>query len=204
MKIGIADDHDIFRIGLRLLLDTVPGCEVILEAGNGNDLLQLLESTPVDLLVVDQFMGDSTGLDVLRALKDSGSPVRTILLTGSDSSAIIKEARSLGANALVAKKGDGSEVLTALKHVQDGKFYLSPEFASLVAEHNLLDDLTEREMQVLLKLVAGHSTRAIAEELEISFKTAETHRTRIMQKLDTHTVVELMQLAARVGLISSS
>lgn len=202
MRIAIADDHEIYRIGLKMLLSSMDDMQVVLELESGNQLLNALAQTSVDLVILDQSMPDGTGLDFLRELKTLQNPPLVILLTGSSGSAILHEAISLGAVAVVAKQGSGEELVSALENVQSKQCFVSADFTELVAGDNLLDQLTKREREVLDKIIKGHSTRAIAEAFNVSFKTAETHRGRLMNKLDVHSVAELMQFARSVGLLS--
>ncbi len=202
MRIAIADDHEIYRMGLKMLLSSMADMQVVLELESGNQLLKALELTPVDLVILDQSMPDGTGLDFLRALNTLHKPPLVILLTGSSGSAILHEAISLGAVAVVAKQGSGEELVAALESVQNKKCYVSADFTELVAGDNVLDQLTRREREVLEMIIKGHSTRAIAANLNVSFKTAETHRGRLMNKLDVHSVAELMQFARAVGLLT--
>lgn len=201
MKIAIVDDHEIFRLGLKMLLQSMPGLEVKLELASGNSLLESLGSESIDLVILDQSMPDGTGLEFLRQMRTLSKPPQVILLTGSSGSAILHEAKKLGAAAVVAKQGSGEELVLALEALQRSKFYVSPQFATLVESDNVLDQLTKREHEVLRLIVDGHSTRSIAEMLDVSFKTAETHRSRLMSKLDLHSVSELMQFASESGLV---
>ena len=204
MKIAIADDHELFRMGLKLLLQSIDGCEVVLETSSGNSLLRQMGDYSLDLLILDYSMADGSGLDVLKKLQESKSAAKAILLTATATNIVLQQALELGASALVAKAGSGEEVLNAVSAIADGERYISDEFDSLLATQNQLDSLTARETEVLLKLIEGHSTRVVAEQLSISFKTAETHRTRLMQKLGIHSVAELMQFAHSSGLLVSS
>ncbi len=204
MKIAIADDHELFRMGLKLLLQSIDGAEVVLETSSGNELLRRMTDYSLDLVIVDYSMADGSGLDVLKSLQESKSTARCILLTATATNIVLQQALALGADALVAKAGSGEGVLNAVSALVEGERYISGEFDSLLAMQNRLDSLTARETEVLLRLIEGHSTRAVAEQLSISFKTAETHRTRLMQKLDIHSVAEMMQFAHHNGLLVSS
>lgn len=204
MKIAIADDHEIFRDGLHVLLTSRPDTQVVLTANSGAELLALLQDTPVDLVILDQFMPGGSGLDFLRESATLSPRPKVILLTGSESSAILAEAKSLGANGIVSKQGSADNILKAIEAISLGEFFVSKELEGQLSKETILAQLTNREMEVLLKIVEGHSTRTIAEQLGVSFKTAETHRTRVMGKLDLHSVVELMEFAREWDLLSSS
>ncbi len=201
LKIAIADDHEIFRMGFKALLQALPNVEVTGEYCNGDELIAALSDINFDLIVVDQSMPGCTGLDVLRALSNHQNPPKVIMLTAGATGAILKEALTLGANAIVSKRGSGEDLVLALEEVREGKVFISPEYLKVIEKRNLLDDLTSREMQILLAIVEGSSTRAISEHLNISYKTVDSHRTSIMSKLDTHSVAELMQFARASGLM---
>lgn len=201
MRIAIADDHEIYRMGLKLLLNSMPDMEVLIEVESGNRLLHALKTISVDLIILDQSMHDGTGLDFLKSISTMTNPPQVILLTGSSGSAILHEAKSLGAVAVVAKQGSCEELVNALESVQKNCFYVSPAFADLVESDNVLDLLTTREREVLGHIIQGQSTRAISTALNVSFKTIDTHRSRLMNKLDLHSVAELMQFAREIGLL---
>lgn len=189
------------------MLESIDSVDVVMEASSGLDFLKEVENIELDMIVIDQSMPDCTGLEVIRSLRLNDGKCNSpsvILLTASASSAILKEALKLGANGLVAKRGTGEEVLLAVNAVRAGKQFISPDFDALLQSRSDLDSLTEREMQVLLAILAGNTTRVIAEQLSVSFKTAETHRGRIMQKLDIHTLPELIQFGHDNGLIGEA
>jgi DNA-binding NarL/FixJ family response regulator len=203
MKIAIADDHEIVRTGLSAMLNSIPDYEVIIEASSGDELLSKVLASPVDLIILDQAMPGVSGLDVLERINRQPAPPSVVLLTGSSSSAILKEALKRGAVAVVSKSGRSEELLTALEVIERGDVYVSPDFKDYLAANQPLDTLTSREMQILLKILEGHSSKAIGEQLNVSFKTIDTHRTRLMNKLDVHSVVELMQMATKWGLVGN-
>ncbi|MDA0687948.1 MAG: response regulator transcription factor [Proteobacteria bacterium] len=201
MKIAIVDDHEIFRLGLKVLLTTLEEIDSVVEFASGLELLESRASLLLDLVVIDFSMPDCTGLEIIQRLSEAGDPVKVILLTASASSAILKEARSLGVNGLVAKRGSGEEVLLAVRAVAEDQNFISPEFESLLAQCTVLDTLTKREMQVLKAILEGNSTREVSALLNVSFKTVDTHRTRLMQKLGVHNLTELMEMARENGLL---
>lgn len=201
MNLAIADDHELFRMGLKLLLQSIDGCEVVLECSSGNSLLQQLDEYSIDLIILDYSMPDGSGLEVLRQLQNSSSAPQVILLTATATNIVLQNALDLGASALVAKGGNGEDVVSAISAIREGKRYISQDFDSLLEVRGRLEALTQRETEVFLKLIEGNSTRAIADQLAVSFKTAETHRTRLMQKLEIHSITELMQFAHSCGLL---
>jgi DNA-binding NarL/FixJ family response regulator len=201
MRVAIADDHEIFRMGFKALLQSLEEVEVAGEFCDGYELINALKAQDFDLIVIDQSMPGCTGLDVLRYLSDSQKSTKVIMLTAGATGAILKEALSLGANAIVSKRGSGEDLVLAFEAVQEGKLFVSAEYLTVIEKRNLLDELTSREMQILLLIVEGHSTRTISEQLDISYKTVDSHRTSIMGKLNTHSVAELMQFARASGLM---
>jgi len=201
MKVAIVDDHEIFRMGLRLLLESLDEVDSVVEFGSGLAMLESQAESMFTLLVIDFSMPDCSGLEILRRLPDSGSRPRVILLTASASSAVLEEARRLGAQALVAKRGSGIEVVQAVKAVAAGLDFISPEFEHMLQQGSQFDSLTKREMQVLQAILDGKSTREVADSLNVAFKTIDTHRSRLMQKLDVHSLSELMQMARENGLL---
>jgi len=201
MRIAIADDHEIFRMGFKALLQALDDIEVAGEYSDGNELLSALKDTDFDLIVVDQSMPGCTGLDVLRALRKAKKSTKVIMLTAGATGSILKEAMSLGASAIVSKRGSGEDLVLALEAVRGGNTFVSPEYLQVIKKKNLLDELTNREMQILLLIVEGNSTKSISEQLNVSYKTVDTHRTSMMGKLDVHSIGELMLFARASGLM---
>lgn len=201
MKVAIADDHEIFRMGLRLMLESLDEIDEVVEFSSGLELLESFRASPTELVILDQSMPDSTGLEVFRLFKEGNEAPKRILLTGSASSSILKQAKELGVQGLVAKRGSGEELMLAVQAVVAGQFYVSPDFEELIVGSDVLDTLTKREKEVLQGILDGNSTRAIAESLNVAFKTIDTHRSRLMQKLDAHSVAELLQMGREYGLL---
>ena len=201
LKVAIADDHEIFRMGLRLMLESLDDIDEVVEFDSGLAMLESLKNSPVDLLIIDQSMPDCSGIEVLRLFTESENKPKRILLTGSASSSILKEAKELGVQGLVAKRGSGEELVLAVEAVAAGRNYISPDFEGLILESHSLDMLTKREKEVLQGILDGMSTKAIADSLNVAYKTVDTHRSRLMHKLDAHSVTELLQLGRIHGLL---
>lgn len=201
MNVAIVDDHEIFRLGLRVLLSSLDEVDTVIEFDSGLKMLESEQSKQLDLLIIDFSMPDCSGLEIIRQLEKKRIPARVILLTASASSAILKEAKLLGASGLVAKRGSGDEVVLAVKAVHQGRDFISPDFQELMAQRTMLDALTRREMEVLRAILDGNSTREVAELLSVTFKTVDTHRSRLMQKLEVHSLAELMELGRVNGLL---
>lgn len=201
-RILIADDHEMFRMGIRTLLDSRDDFEVVGETGTGAETLAFLQQTNVDLLLLDHSMPDGTGLDVLRELKAQGTAgMHIIMLTAIRSPLILAEAIEEGVSAIVAKRGSGQELIDAFNEVVADRQFLSADILEALARGDELGGLTRRELEVFALLLDGLSTQQIADELKVSFKTAETHKTRVMQKMDVHSTQALLAKARALGVV---
>lgn len=183
------------------MLNARADCEVTVEARSGHDLQAQLENNPVDLIFLDHSMPDGSGLEFLAKLGNSPGTPRVILLSATSSATVYQQALHLGAAAVISK-GTSTDVLEAAMAATSGNgTYVDPAIAANLAGANQLSTLTGREMQVLLLILEGLATKAIAAQLNVSFKTAETHRTNLMSKLEIHSIGQLMQKAVGWGLI---
>ncbi len=206
MRLLLADDHTIFRQGLRLLLERA-GHEVAGEAADGHEARKLARSLRPDIAVLDLSMPMLNGIDVARELRSLAPEIKTIMLTMYPDKAYVLQALKAGAKGYVLKNQATEDLDTAIREVARGEVYLSPGVAASVVEGylgkdgELKDPLTPRERQVLQLVVEGNSTKETAKLLGISFKTAESHRNRVMKKLDIHDVVALMRYAIKAGLV---
>jgi DNA-binding NarL/FixJ family response regulator len=202
----IADDHLIVREGLRILLERA-GYDLVGEASDGVEALQLCASLMPDIAVLDLGMPLLNGADCAREISRTSRRTQTILLTMYDEDRYLAEALRAGVAGYVLKSGPADELLKAITTVVRGGVYIlgssmSPEAVRETSERKSPNDLlTTRERQVLNLVVAGKATKEIASDLGISIKTAESHRVRIMKKLDTHNTAGLVRYAIRVGLV---
>lgn len=199
-QILIVDDHELFRSGLRALLGTVYGDEQISEADSGESALRYLAGAVVDVLVLDFDLPDQTGLEVLRQVRQRFPAVKVIMLTGSHSAPLIDELLVCGASAVLAKRGKGDELLEAIDSTEVEPI-VSEAFDADRARAQELLQLTRREREALELLVNGLSTQQLADAMSVSFKTAETHKTRLMAKLQVHSSTELVLKARSLGLV---
>lgn len=206
MRLLLADDHTMFRQGLRLLLERA-GHEVAGEAADGHEARKLARSLNPDIAVLDLSMPLLNGIDVARELRSLAPEIKTIMLSMYPDKAYVLQALKVGAKGYVLKNQATEDLDTAIREVARGEVYLSPGVAASVVDAYLdkddevKDPLTPRERQVLQLVVEGNSTKETAKLLGISFKTAESHRNRIMKKLDIHDVVALMRYAIQTGLV---
>lgn len=206
IRVLLADDHELVRQGLKLLLER-EGFHVVGEASDGQMALQLVPKLRPDLAILDIGMPILNGLDAARELGKAANRTKTILLTRHDEEQYVTEALRAGVKGYVLKDQVARDLVCAIQQVSRGEIYLSPSITRTVAEAFLSktglppDPLTSRERQVLQLIGEGKSSKEIAALLGISVKTAESHRTRMMQKLDIHDVASLVRYAIRRGLV---
>jgi DNA-binding NarL/FixJ family response regulator len=191
---------------LKALIES-DGFQVVGEASDGQEALRQVESFCPDIVVMDISMPAFNGLNAAREIERSFPKTKTILLTQHDESQYVSEALEAGVKGYVLKNQAAGDLLQAIKQVSRGQVYLSPGVSQSVVEsyHSKLDKtktrLTPREKQVLQLIAEGKSTRDIASVLGISVKTAESHRTRMMHKLDIHETASLVLYAVRKGIV---
>jgi two-component system response regulator NreC len=206
IRIVLADDHVLVRQGLKSLLER-EGFQVVAEASNGQEALCHVESFRPDIAIMDISMPILNGLNAAKGMSRSSPKTKTILLTQHDEGQYIREALEAGVKGYVLKNQVASDLLLAIRQVSRGQVYLSPGVSSAVmaAYHSKSekpeDPLTLRERQVLQLIAEGKSTKDVASLLGISVKTAESHRSRLMQKLDIHETASLVLYAVRRGIV---
>jgi DNA-binding NarL/FixJ family response regulator len=202
IRVVLADDHVVVRQGLKSLLER-EGFQVVAEASDGQEALEHVQSLQPDVAVIDISMPIRNGLDAARDIARFSPKTKTILLTQHDEDEYISEALDAGMKGYVLKSQASSDLIQAIQQVCRGLVYLSPGVSSAVMEayrsksKKPLDPLTTRERQVLQLIAEGKTTKDIASLLGISVKTAESHRTRLMRKLDIHETASLVRYAVR-------
>jgi len=205
-RVLLAEDHQIVREGLRALLEQA-GHMVVGEAADGRTACRLAHKLQPDVAILDVSMPVLNGLDAMRGIQRVSPRTRTIFLTMYAERPFVLRAMQAGARGYVLKSQAAQEVLRAIRAVLRGAVYLGPDVAALLveayrhADGELDDPLTLREREVLQLVGEGRTTKAIAGVLGISFKTAESHRNRIMKKLDIHETAGLVRYAIRRGLL---
>jgi len=213
-KIGVllADDHTIVRKGLRSLLDSEAGIEIIGEAQDGREAIEKVEQLHPDVVLMDIVMPTLNGLEATRQIKKRFPEVKVLALTMHANEDYISQILRAGASGFVVKQATPAELVSAIQVVHRGDFFLSPSISSKIVEEYIrraeamgeedsYDTLTDREREVLQLIAEGHPNREIAELLHISVGTVGTHRTHLMDKLDIHSTAELTQYAIRKGVI---
>lgn len=206
ISVVLADDHILVRQGLRSLLEREK-FQVVAEASDGQEAIRFTETLHPDITVIDISMPVLNGIDATRELLRSCPKTKVILLTQHDEEQYIHEALEAGVKGYVLKSQVASDLLHALQQVARGGFYLSPGVSRAVVEayrsksERPSDPLSGRERQVLQLIAEGKSTKDVASLLGISVKTAESHRSRLMQKLDIHETASLVRYAVRRGLV---
>lgn len=206
LRVLLADDHQVVRQGLRALLER-EGYEVVGEASNGLEAIRFSQSLHPDVAVLDLAMPLMNGIGAAREILRESPQTRTILLTMYTEAPYVHEALRAGIRGYLAKTQVAEDLLEAIREVSEGRIYLSPmvsEVAIQVFQANgelPPDPLTPREVQVLQLLAEGKTTKGTAALLGISGKTVESHRCRIMEKLNIHDMAALVRYAIRRGLI---
>ncbi len=207
-KILIADDHAVVRAGIRQYLEAESSIREIGEAASGRDTLEQLRAREWDLVLLDIFMPDQSGLDILREIQNGYPKVRVLMLSGLPEEQYALSVLRAGASGYLPKDSAPEELIKAVLTVLAGRRYVSPEVAELLVagmdknpggqQH---ERLSTREFQVLSKLAAGRAVSEIAEELQLSVKTVSTYRSRVLEKMGLKTNADLTSYALRHGLI---
>ena len=204
----LADDHVLVREGCRSLLER-GGIDVVGEASDGYEAVRLAQTLQPDIAVLDVSMPLLNGLDTARQVRHVSPRTKIILLTIHEEAQYVLQALHVGIRGYVLKRQSAADLTEAIREVLGGALYLSPGVSRAVVQaylqksDNPTDALTARERQVLQLIAEGKSTKEVAAVLVISVKTAETHRTRLMQKLEIHETAGLVRYAIRCGLIQA-
>ena len=210
----IIDDHPLFREGLKSLLISQSGFEVIGEAGTGLEGIRKAEKLKPDLVIMDLSLPDQSGIDVTREIRRCLSGTRIMMLSMHSKMDYITESFKAGASGYVVKESASEKLIECLNTISKGEYFIDTSLSHQLVKSLVQSDnkdakikdpdyatLTPREQQILRLVAEGFSNKEIAEKLFISPKTVENHRTSIMSKLDLHSTIELVRYAARVGII---
>ena len=213
IKILLADDHKLVRAGLKMLIENDASLEVVGEASDGLQALQLIAQKQPDVTILDIAMSGMDGIQCLKEIKTRGLTTKVIVLTMYDDENYIKEVMLAGADAYLKKSSVDSELFKAISHVMNGEVYLNPaDSRALISVLRVGQEkpdeadpyyvLSPREREVLKLHARGLCMREIGEQLSVSAKTAETYKTRVMEKLNFTKKSELIDYALKYGLLS--
>jgi DNA-binding NarL/FixJ family response regulator len=207
-RVVIADDHALVRAGIRALVEKIEGMVVVGEAGNGREAIELVSELQPHLMLLDITMPEGGGFAVLDHVTKNYPEIRVIVLTVHEAGEYAMRALREGAAGFLPKSAASAELENAIQTVIRGEPYISPEMSrkTLIeygkgTKRDLLATLSPRQREVLRLIAEGRTTKQIAQELEISVKTVETHRAQLMERLDIHDVAGLVRYAIIVGLI---
>jgi len=214
IRLLLVDDHAVVRSGLRMLLEHETDIEIVGEAGTAHETLALVEQLQPDVVLMDIGLPDKSGIEATQEIKSRWPQVAVVALTIHEDEEYFFKMLQAGASGYVPKRAAPEELLTAVRSAAAGEIYLYPSLAKLLVKDYLtgnreashagtLDELTEREQEVLAYVAEGSSNPEIAEALTISPKTVARHRENIMHKLNLHSRAELVKYAIRKGIIQA-
>jgi DNA-binding NarL/FixJ family response regulator len=210
LRIFLADDHEVVRLGLRTLLEGGTGWKVVGEASNGRDAVEKIKEIKPDVVVMDLSMPQLNGLEATRQILRDAPRTAVMILSVNESEDIVHEVLSAGARGFMLKSDAGKDLLVAVEGLHQGRPFFSARVADYVLQHyhrrgggaaesgpTPSSTLTAREREVLQLLVEGQSNKEVASSLGIGVKTAEAHRANLMKKLGVHSMSELVRYAIR-------
>ncbi len=207
IRILLADDHAVVRQGFKLILATQPDMEIVGEAGNGREAVELAEQLHPDVAVIDVAMPELNGIEATRRIGETSQRTRVLALSMHKDSVYVREILRAGARGYLLKDQVASDLIAAVRAVARGEGYLSPAVSDAVLNDyrkhvsDPIDLLTSREREVLQMIAEGKTNKEIATVLDLSVYTVDAHRGHIMEKLNLHSVNELVRFAVRNGLV---
>lgn len=212
IRIVVADDHQMVRQSIVSLLDREKDMEVVGEASDGHETLNLIEQKRPDLVLIDIAMPLLNGMETVRRIQMLDVDTRAIILSMHADEGIVRQALKNGASGYLLKSSVVEELIVAIRSAVSGRIYLSPSIAQIVASENLYRDsdkepvspsdrLSSREREILQLVVEGHTNYAVGQMLNISSKTVEKHRATLMKKLEVDSLPDLMLLALKNRLV---
>jgi len=208
IHILLADDHAVVRQGFKMILAAQPDMEIVGEAGNGREALDLAGQLQPDVIVMDVAMPELNGIEATRRIADLSPRSRVLALSMHKDSVYVREILRAGARGYLLKDSISSDLLAAVRAIARGEGYLSPGVSDAVLNDyrkhvtDPIDLLTSREREVLQMIAEGKTNKEIATVLNLSVYTVDAHRGRIMEKLNLHSVTDLVRFAVRAGLVA--
>jgi RNA polymerase sigma factor (sigma-70 family) len=213
IRVLLADDHTLVRAGIRSLLQNLPDIEVVAEANDGREALALLETCHPDVVLMDIAMPGLNGLEAVVRIAEDFPYIQVVILSMYANEEYVLRALRAGAAGYLLKDAGPVELELAINAATHNKTYLSPAISKYVTEYvrqeseevvsSPLERLTPRQREILQLIAEGRTTPEIAQLLEVSVKTVDTHRTQLMDRLDIHDIAGLVRYAIRVGLITA-
>ena len=207
IHILLVDDHAVVRQGFKMILAAQPDMEIVGEAGNGREALDLAGQLQPDVIVMDVAMPELNGIEATRRVADLSPRSRVLALSMHKDSVYVREILKAGARGYLLKDSIAGDLLTAVRAVSRGEGYISPGVSDAVLNDyrrhvtDPIDLLTSREREVLQMLAEGKTNKEIATVLNLSVYTVDAHRGRIMEKLNLHSITDLVRFAVRCGLV---
>jgi DNA-binding NarL/FixJ family response regulator len=210
IKIIIADDHTIVREGLRRVMGEAQDMEVIGEARNGREVLEWVKKGGFDVLLLDLSMPDHSGVDFIKRLKDESPKLPILVLTMHEEEQYAVRSIRAGASGYLTKESASMELINAIRRVATGRLYINATVAEKLALDTMAThdgpvhkSLSDREFEVFQMMVHGRSITDIATQLHLSVKTVSTHKARILQKMNLHSIADLVRYAMDQGLMNT-
>lgn len=211
IRVILAEDHHLVRKGIRALLENADDIEIVGEAADGQEAVELTQRLAPDVLIMDIAMPRLTGIQATRQIRALNAATQVVILSMYSDETLVRQALGNGAKGYLLKRSVVEELLLAIRAASRGDIYLSPEICGPVladlltpqadAEMSKFDRLTPREREVLQLIAEGHTNRAIAQLMKVSVKTVEKHRASLMSKLGIYDVAGLVRIAIQHGLI---
>jgi DNA-binding NarL/FixJ family response regulator len=215
LRLLLADDHEIVRQGLRSILATLRDCEVVGEAADGRQAVAMAKELNPDVVILDIGMPSLNGLEAARQILKVRPQTKVLILTMHESDSVIREVLDAGARGYILKTDAGRDLVTAVESLRRNKAFFTSRVSQMILDGFLKGDprpraaesggirLTPRQREIVQLLAEGKSSKEVAVTLDLSVKTAETHRANIMRKLDCHSVSEVVRYAIRNKIIDA-
>jgi DNA-binding NarL/FixJ family response regulator len=210
IKIVVADDHTIVREGLRRVIGEAQDMEVIGEAVNGREVLQWVKKGGFDMLLLDLSMPDHSGVEFIKRLKDESPKLPILVLTMHEEEQYAVRSIRAGASGYLTKESASMELINAIRRIANGRLYINATVAEMLAINTMAahdgpvhNSMSDREFEVFQMMVHGRSITDIATQLHLSVKTVSTHKARILQKMNLHSIADLVRYAMDHGLMNT-
>lgn len=213
IRLLLADDHSLFRAGLRSLLEGQGNFDIVGEASNGKEAVAVVEKVQPDVVLTDLAMPEMNGLDATAHIKARYPQVHVVVLSITCTKEHVQQALRAGAAGFLLKNASPAELTAAVETVMRGEIYLHPAVSQFMVadfltpaskDADLLESLTPRQREVLQMIAEGNSTKDMARKLHLSVKTVEMHRSRLMNALDIHDIAGLVRFAIRMKIVAAT